>query len=489
MKKAIFILSALLYFLINCFPQTIVARQNIDVLDISNQHQLFVDSLMIEKLENIQLVLHPPHDEGPVLLFDNPWEGAFCGYATVIKDGPKYRLYYRGLANAGKDGSREETTCIAESQDGILWHKPSLSLFEVNGTLENNVILANAAPVTHNFSPFLDTNPTVSADKKYKALGGTRESGLIYYVSADGIKWHKYREEPVITEGAFDSQNVSFWSEAENCYICYFRTWSTGTFKGYRTVSRCTSKDFINWNQPIPMDFGNRPWEHLYTNQTHPYFRAPHIYVSIAARFLPQRQVLSPEEAEKVNVNPDYFNDCSDAIFMTSRGGNRYNRTFMEGFIRPGIGLENWVSRSNYPALNVVQTGPTEMSLYVNQNYAQPTANIHRYTLRLDGFVSAQAPYKGGELITKPFRFSGNALEINYSTSAAGGILVEILDVNGKPVPGFEMNYCKEIIGNEISRLVKWENGANLSNIDQPIRLKFSIKDADLYSFRFFKTN
>ena len=80
-------------------------------------------------------------------------------------------------------------------------------------------------------------------------------------------------------------------------------------------------------------------------------------------------------------MNPDYFKDISDAIFMTTRpaeGADHlavYDRTFPEGFIRPGIGAKNWVSRSNYPALNVVPTGPAEVSIYVNQDYAQPTAH------------------------------------------------------------------------------------------------------------------
>src|SRR5690606_9130878 len=118
---------------------------------------------------------------------------------------------------------------------------------------------------------------------------------------------------------------------------------------------------------------------------------------------------------------------CSDAIIMSSRGGSVYDRTFTESFIRPGIGLENWVSRSNYPVLNVVQTSPTELSVYVNENYAQPSAHLKRYTLRIDGFASLQAGMKGGEALTKPFIFDGKELEINYSTSAAGEIRVEIL--------------------------------------------------------------
>jgi hypothetical protein len=476
----------LLVLIILSIMSPLVISQN-KVIDIGNQRQLFIDDFLVEQLSNIQLVLHRPHNEGTVLKFNKPWEGAFCGYSTVIHHGEKYQLYYRGLPLAGKDGSENEVTCYAESQDGINWTKPNLGLFEVDGSLQNNVILAEAAPVTHNFSPIFDTNSDANRNEKYKALGGTRESGLIYYVSSDGKRWKKYREEPVITDGAFDSQNVAFWSELENCYVCYFRTWSKGEFKGYRTVSRCTSPDFLNWSEPVQMDFGDTKWEHLYTNQTHPYFRAPQTYVAIAARFLPKRQLLSDDQAKALNVNPQYFKDCSDAILMTSHGGNRYFRTFMEGFIRPGIGLENWVSRSNYPALNVVQTGPTEMSVYVNRNYAQPTANLYRYSLRLDGFSSAQADYDGGEIITKPFTFNGSALEINFSTSAAGSIKVELQDENGKPIDGFSLKDCPEIIGDEICKIVYWQAQPDLKKLSGKIvRLKFAIKDADLYSFRFF---
>ena len=70
---------------------------------------------------------------------------------------------------------------------------------------------------------------------------------------------------------------------------------------------------------------------------------------------MPNRQVLTPEQARAINVDPGYFKDCSDGVLLTSRGGDRYDRTFMEGFINPGIGPENWVSRTNYPALGVVR--------------------------------------------------------------------------------------------------------------------------------------
>ena len=458
-------------------------------LQLGSNRELFVDQYLIEKLNNVTRELHSPHNEGVVLKFDNPWEGNFCGYSTVIKDGTQFKLYYRGVRDAGKDGNDNEVTCYAESSDGVHWVKPDLGIYEINGTINNNVVLAHAAPVTHNFCPFLDTNPNAKAAERFKALGGVDKTGLFAFVSADGIHWKKIQDSAVYKTGVFDSQNVAFWSESEQQYVCYFRTWSDGGFtqyKGFRSVSRTTSKDFIHWTQPVKMTFGDTPPEHLYTNQTSPYFRAPHIYLSICARFMPARQVLTAEQAKALNVNPDYFKDCSDAVFMSTRGGAVYDRTFMQSFIRPAIGLENWVSRSNYPVLNVVQTGPAELSVYVNESYAQPTAHIKRYSLRLDGFASLKGDFKGGEAITKPFVFKGKELEINYSTSAAGYVRIEILDTKGKPIPGYTFDDAQEIIGNEIKRIVSWNGKEDISSLEnKPVKLKIYLKDANIYSVKF----
>lgn len=455
-------------------------------LDLGNRREIFVDHYLIDRLNNVSMKLHQPHNEGPVLQFDKPWEGNFSGYCTIIRDGELFRAYYRGVRNAGADGNDAEVTCYAESKDGTHWTKPDLGINTVDGFKNNNTILASEPPVTHNFSPFLDKNPKVKPSERFKALGGTKKSGLVAYASPDGIHWKKMAAGSVFTKGLFDSQNVAFWSESEGKYVCYFRTWTGDGFNGFRSVSRTTSDDFLHWSEPVPMTFGDTPLEHLYTQQTSPYYRAPHIYLAIGARFMPNRQVVSDDDAKRLNVNPKYYNDCSDAILMSSRGGSSYDRTFMESYIRPGIGLANWVSRSNYPALNVVQTSDTEMSVFVNEEYAQPTAHLKRYSMRIDGFASLTAPYKGGEVITKPFVFSGKELEINYSTSAAGELKIELQDASGKAIPGFTIDECPAIIGNEISRVVRWKGGSDVSRwASKPVRLRVMIKDGDLYSLKF----
>lgn len=483
--KKIYILIYLTLTICTCFFD-IQAQKSGPAIDIKSNRELFIDHFLIEKMEGTQLVMHQPIDEGAVLSFDKAWEGQFSGYCTVIKDQDNYKAYYRGLPKSGPDGSAAESTCYAESVDGINWAKPNLGIHKVNETKDNNVILADNSPFSHNFSPFLDVNPNAKMEERYKALAGTKKSGLVAFTSGDGVHWKKIKEEAVFTHGLFDSQNVSFWSESEQLYLCYFRTWTGDGYSGKRTVSRTTSPDFINWSEPEYMDFGGTPLEHLYTNQTHAYFRAPQIYVAIAARFMPNRQVLTESEAAELNVNPKYFKDCSDVVLMTSRGGNLYDRTFMESFIRPGLGLQNWVSRSNYPALNVVQTGESEMSIYVNQDYAQPTAHLHRYSMRLDGFSSIRSGYTGGTVTTKPFTFQGADLFINYATSAAGEIKIEVLDSNDNPISGYEMADCQVIIGNEINRKVKWSGDNELKSSEgQTIRLRIQMKDADLFSLKF----
>ena len=203
------------------FPLSLTSQEPVK---LRNNREIFVDYFLIEKLNSINLVKHAPIDEGPVLYFDNPWEGIFSTYTTIIKDNDIYRAYYRGGSTHNNGYTNGEFTCYAESKDGIKWIKPNLRLYEVYDTFENNIVVANEAPVQHNFSPFLDKNPKVRSDQKYKALGGTIKDniGLIPYASPDGIHWKKMHNKGVITKGKFDSQNATF-CESNFMFVIFVR--------------------------------------------------------------------------------------------------------------------------------------------------------------------------------------------------------------------------------------------------------------------------
>ena len=459
---------------------------------LGTRRELFVDHFLIEKLDGVSLQLQHPQPAGIALKFDQLWEGQVSGYVTVIHDGELFRMYYRGRPLTGygdNDPLAKEVTCYAESRDGITFTRPKLGLISFAGSKDNNAILADVGPVTHNFAPFLDTRPGVPKAERFKAVGGSSKSGLIAYVSEDGIHFRKLQDEPIITGGAFDSQNNILWSDHEQCYVCFFRTFKNGV----RWITRTTSTDFLQWTPAVDMTFGDAPNEHLYTNQTLAYFRAPHIYVGTAARFWPGRRSLTDEQVAALQLDaPENYRglklESSDAVLLTSRGGDRYDRTFLESLVRPGTDLKNWTARTNYPARGLVPTGPTEMSIYVQRAYGQPTHHLQRLTFRTDGLVAVHAGYQPGELTTKPFTFEGQRLTLNLSASAAGGVFVEIQDAAGQPIPGFTLADCRELNTDDLARVVSWKNGSDVSTLaGKPIRLRFRLKDADLFALQFVK--
>ncbi len=456
------------------------------IRDIADRLELFIDSYLIERLDRAALTPHEPRDEGPVLHYDQPWEGVFSHALAAMRCPGQFRLYYRGMPPV-KDGDRAECTCVAFSDDGVHWTRPELGLYELHGRRDNNAVLADLPPFSHNFMPFLDARPGVPDDERFKAVAGIHRTGLHAFASGDGLRWRALQDEPILTSEAFafDSPNLAFWSDAEQRYVCYFRTWKNKV----RWISRAESEDFLHWSPPQEMRILHQgrpaPIEHLYTNATQPYSRAPHIYIALPRRFMPGRRVLSDEEAERLGVYESQRDSCSDVVLLTSRGGDTYERPFLEAYLRPGADRRNWTSRPGTVAAGLLQTGPREMSFFRNSGYGSPDNHARRFSLRLDGFVSVRAGYAGGELLTRPLTFAGARLHLNYSTSAAGSVRVEAQDEQGDPLPGFELDQCLELVGDEIDRIVSWRAGSDMSALaGRPVRLRIALQDADLFSIQ-----
>ena len=171
---------------------------------------------------------------------------------------------------------------------------------------------------------------------------------------------------------------------------------------------------------------------------------------------------------------------------LTTRASAHYDRLFMEGIVRPGPGAENWTTRSNYTLRGLHPTSPREMSVWVTRHNGQTSCHVRRFVFRTDGLASIEAPYAGGDLVTRPLRFSGKSLQINYATSAGGGLRVEIQDDERKPIQGFSLADCPEMIGDRIDQGVAWKSGPDLSSLaGKTVRLRFRMKDANLFSLRF----
>lgn len=177
----------------------------------------------------------------------------------------------------------------------------------------------------------------------------------------------------------------------------------------------------------------------------------------------------------------------TDCVIMTSSDGFRFNRRD-EAFMTPGVeARDNWWYGNCYMAYGLAETeaeedgAPNELSLYMGENYRIKNVNFRRWTMRLDGFFSWYAPYRGGEVLTKPITVDGSALHLNFATSALGGLTVTLCDGDGKELEGYQ-SYT--MFGNSVDRPVEFEKNLGALNGKQ-VRLKIKMKDAHLYSFVF----
>lgn len=514
---------------------------------IGSRRELFVDDALIERLQGkAELRLHQPVPQAIAIVHDAPWEGSGSGFHSLFQDEQIYRMYYKSwqidpLSEAGvKSQVKHELFCAyAESDDGIHWRKPVLGLVEFKGSKANNLVMASGvvgkvdADAGHP-AVFKDDNPAAAPDARYKAILRSRQPhGMLAFKSPDGLHWSPLADAPIITDGAFDAQNLAFWDAARHEYRAYWRTFSGGvgtgerwTPKGYRAIRTATSKDLIHWENQVDLRYVDSPDEHLYSNQIKPYHRAPHLLIGFPARYVERGHDAERAGADAVAHSPAaaaqrikdwplslkslperehregraaaserYGTALMDGLFMVSRDGvlfKRWNEAFLPpGPERPGT----WNYGHQYMGWHLLETksalegAPNELSLYAVESYwTDNSSALRRYTLRLDGFVSVHAPMAGGELVTRAIRFEGRRLALNFSTSAAGSVRVEIQDGDGRPIPGFALADCPPVFGDAIDRAVTWTAGHDVSALaGQEVRLRFVLSDADLYAYQFQK--
>lgn len=471
---------------------------------------------------NFSLVMQKPVKKNAALVCDEAWESARCGWSAIMKLGDTYRLYYRTWGAADEAGGPKEGYCVAESRDAKTFTRPRLCRFMLGGTKENNVFFKDESRYVDNFSVHYDENPDCPPDEKFKALSlvfyrppietenGPRYAYLCYYKSADGIDFEKVGILDI--PGVFDTYNVVFWDKAAGEYKMYIRDFhnedgSTSRYEptaameiAYRDFRLTTSKDFVHWSEPKMVEFsdGRIDIQH-YTNQIYQYPRAAHMFIGVPVRYIKNDfndknlKYLPKWNGERARLIAEQNRSgtvATDCTVITSRDGLHFERS-NEAFLSPELEREyNWRYGEGYTSHRSVETASdenpevNELSFYLHEeNGAGRGGNtvFYRYTLRLDGYFSWHGDFNGGTVTTKPVIFEGDSLEINFKTSALGGARIELLDEEGAPIEGYDSG---RIYGNSLSRPVDFD--APLSALaGRAVRLRITLADADLYSFRF----
>ena len=473
------------------------------------------DEKNVNKNDGVSVIAHKPIKKNLALICDCEWEGVHNGYASALKVGEKHRIYYRADSSRQRiDGQKIPggggVICVAESRDGgITYKKPNIGKYEFNGTKNNNIVFAREEKTIDNFSVFYDKNPACPKDEKFKALceinlgnecGGTK---LIYYASEDG---YDFREMYCLdVEGTFDSFNVMVWDENTEQYFLYYRAFHTPegedrlSWRGARPnwirhVRVATSKDFRVWEKHGRISFEEGQEEYqLYTNQITKYYRSRDTFIGFPVRYCDRaaekrnfhHMPLGDRHENITNVYGREGTAVTDCVIMTSNDGFKFDRRD-EAFLTPGVeNRNNWWYGNCYTVYGLIETeseeegAPNEISFYMGENYRIKNVNFRRYTVRLDGFFSWYAPYKGGSVLTKPFTVEAEEMRVNFATSALGGMTVSICGEDGEALEGYT---SYEMFGDSVDRPVEFEKPISALK-GSSVCLKFALKDAHLYSF------
>ena len=487
-----------------------------DAIDLGGRRELVVDNLLVKELRgDARRVFHHPVAREVVMTFDQPWEGNTTIPTAIFQDGDMYRMYYRASNTPGSAGGEKrgahEFDCYAESRDGIHWTRPQLQQREFQNSKDNNIIQAPDVPDGWSLgalNPFRDSNPRAEPDALFKAVTplygpGTnpddwlsKEKGLAVLKSADGINWSLARQGGVFrNEGNFDSVNVAFWDPHRQEYRAYFRNAEAPAW--FRDIKTGTSRDFTQWTQAVPLTYSTKPPAQFYTNGIRNYHRAPHLLVGFPGMYddrewSPAMAQLPDTEKRRKNIEAwQRPGPLSEVHLMWSRDGTQFELS-QSAFMRPGPERSGSWTYSDNVAWHLVETASNlegaapELTLYAHEFYYLGDVRLRRYTMRLDGFASIHASNDGGEFLTQTIVFQGNQLSLNFATSAFGSLRVEIQDQSGQPLPGFALADSVELYGDTVARAALWQSGPDLSSLaGKPIRLRFALRDADLYSIMF----
>jgi len=455
------------------------------IVPVGTQKQLFLDDSIVEQMSGLRRVPHraEKYAGNPVVRNDRPWDRGMMYPVVVIRDAPAglFHMWYRGVsAPAPKPGV--ESLCYARSRDGIKWEKPDLGLVKFEDVAGTNILGGNTM-----VAGFLDLE--APPERRFVALrGGSSPASVAVFVSPDGLHWQP------LGESSGDLRKTP--SSPPNPSARYFFTgqcWAGNTaWRAPRRGVMCVDSDNLtDWSGRRTIFRGGpeEPNLEFYT--------------------------MSPVDIRRDHAQGDFFLGLLHC-FRTDPNGKRNpgNQTAMSGPIDIELAFSRdtvtWQRLEGEPFLPTGPAGSFDAGMillnsmveygdrllfyyggadfdhgeFVGQPSKEGHAQIGLATLRRDGFVSLEPEGDRGVLTTRPFLCAGDELLVN-AHARRGKLVVEALDENGRPQPGFSAADCQPIAQDGLRVRVQWRQRALSALRGHVIRLRFVLHgDAALYAFQ-----
>lgn len=471
---------------------------------VTSAVQLFVDDHLIDTSDRIYRKVQSwqKHPGNPVLRPDRPWEfgGNYINaHGSVIYDEEEriFKAWYWTLNDEDSviPTSQIKAMCYATSADGIHWKKPQLGINRFQDSTDNNIVLASSRdeikslPTLFTFGAIKtpwDPDPA----RLYKACFYERPPGAKYIspndgawsaISPDGIHWSK-SEKPVMPEVG-DTVGF-FYDSLHQRYVCFGKRY---TDRG-RSRFQCESEDFLHWTNPRlilktddrddqPCDLYNNTgfvWGEMLLGWLQVFYKHHDPYKHrLVLELIYSRDGLNwhrmPDRDTVLDVGPDGSWDRTNQSAATGAPIVVGNRMYM------------------YYGGDRRYHGP-----YPGADLGQTIGQIGLGTLRLDGFVSMNATPSGGVLTTRPLllecdRGEDTPIHLHVNLESDNGhCRIELLDEAGNPIPGHTQEDADDLVADSVKAMATWNGESNVGElVARPVRLRFHLQNARLYSFRF----
>jgi hypothetical protein len=461
----------------------------------TSEKYLVLDTRIVNKIDNLHLVSGSVSKSGKNPLFSEEffseppkrWEARYDNmYPSVVYDKPEklFKLWYNCFVqdygsentplaerpnNPYKTEKRRIGILYACSKDGIKWVKPSLGQIEYMGTKDNNIVMLDVEGGV--LMDVHDPDP----QRKFKMFIHNHKyasnNHMATAFSPDGITW----SEPVDwknfdTRG--DTHNNAIWVPESNQYIGVSREWGRiANGKNFRYPVLTTSKDFINWSEPIPVFVMPDTIDQVYSM---PIFKYGSVYLGLPAIFHTGEKLNNKTTCE-LAWSPDaiHWQRINEGVELIPLGSGTYP-------------AGDYDCGCIYASCPVVR-GDKIWIYYGGSNgnhNAFREGSLNLAILRLDGFAGYTVTDEAanGLLKTNSFVISGNTLRISADISGDGFINAALIDDAGHEIKGYGFEDFQTITQNVSDDEIKWKGKKISEFLDKKLRLQFQLKNATLYS-------
>lgn len=451
------------------------------VIPIDLGRQLFVDDFLIDHTTLARTFHRPTYYTGnPILQPDRPWEqrggsidalgNASSPTAMVFSDGVfwdpdanLFRMWYMSGYTIG-------TSC-AVSSDGINWVKPNFDV--VPGT---NIVMNETRDSVTVWRDAFEQDP--ASRFKMTEFRGNRGAPLRLFDSPDGIHW-RFRG----VTGPTDDRSTVFYNPFRHRWIYSLRDnirLQNGRYRRYWESPSFAANVAWRAEEPVPWVSVDR-----LDQKREGMGEQPEMYaldcVAYESVLLGLFTIWRGDPHERPKLNEVFVGFSRDGFHWS-----RPDRTpFLPLSERPGDW--NWGNLQSAGGCCVVKG--EKLCFYVSGRAGKPGTPLPGRcttglaTLRRDGFCSMESASDTGTLTTRPVRFSGRALFVNAAADG-GELRVEVLDRRGRPIEAFSRDNAIPIVRDATKQAVGWRSAADLASLrDQPVRLRFHLSRAGLFSF------